>query len=226
MNNYLLSNMLPRTLSVFIGLTLLFSLPLLAHAVDNKNSQTADPVTMLQIAIEDVLAELKTHEALYQSDPEQLRSIVAKSALPNINMTRVAQLALGKHWRNATVQQREIFVREFQRYLIRSYTNTLYLYRDSKLEILGNDDKANDTQANRATIKVRVKNDRGQNVLIFFRLEFYNENWKIVDINVEGVSLLTTIRGTFDGEINKIGLDSFLKNLTEENDKSAQNKNE
>jgi phospholipid transport system substrate-binding protein len=71
-----------------------------------------------------------------------------------------------------------------------------------------------------------VKNDRGEPVILFLRLEIHNGNWKIVDINVEGVSLVITARGIFDEEINQIGIDAFLKSMTAQNDKAALNKNE
>lgn len=202
-----------------IVMSLMF-LPLVTHAQDAASPTATDPVATMKAAIEDVLAQLKTHEALYQTDPEQLRSIVATSALPNLDINRMARLALAKHWRSASVQQREIYVREFQRYLIRTYTTTLYTYRNTKPEMLGGKGKGD----NKSTLKVRVKNDRGAPVIFFLRLETQNGDWKIVDINVEGISLVITARGIFDEEINRIGFDAFLKNMTEQNDKAALNK--
>ena len=196
--------------------------PLFVQAQTATTDQTADPAPVMRAAIEDVLAQLEAHETLYQTDPEQLRAIVAKSALPNLYINRMAQLALAKHWRSASVQQREIYVREFQRYLIRTYTTTLYLYRNTSPEMLGGKNKGDD----KSTLKIRVKNDRGEPVILFLRLEIHNGNWKIVDINVEGVSLVITARGIFDEEINQIGIDAFLKNMTAQNDKAALNKNE
>lgn len=197
-------------------------MPLLVQAQTATSDQAADPASVMKVAIEEVLAQLKTHQTLYQTDPEQLRAIVAKSALPNLYINRMAQLALAKHWRSASVQQREIYVREFQRYLIRTYTTTLYLYRNTSPEMLGGKNKGD----NKSTLKIRVKNDRGEPVILFLRLEMHNGSWKIVDINVEGVSLVITARGLFDEEINRIGLDAFLKNMTAQNDKAALNKNE
>lgn len=219
MKNMMINKFLQR---FFLVITGLIFMPVLIQAQDTASNQTADPVPAMKIAIEDVLEQLKTHETLYQTDPEQLRNIVAKSALPSLYINRMAQLALAKHWRSASVQQRETYVREFQRYLIRSYTTTLYLYRNTQPEILGVKDK-ND---NKSTLKMRVNNDRGEAVILFLRLEIQNGDWKIVDINVEGVSLVITARGIFDEEINRIGLDAFLKNMAEQNNKAALNKNE
>lgn len=182
-----------------------------------------DPVIVMQAAIEKVLAQLKTHEALYQENPEALRAQVAESALPHLATTRMAQLALAKHWRSASVQQREVYLREFQRYLIRTYTKTLYFYRNTQPEMLGRDNKAGNATDNKTTLKMRVNNERGEQVILFLRLELQQQEWKIVDVNVEGISLVVTARGAFDEEINRRGLDAFLQHLTEKNNQAATN---
>jgi phospholipid transport system substrate-binding protein len=217
MNNTVISKCLQHFFLIVMGVVFV---PLLVQAQTADSNQTADPASVMKVAIEDVLAQLKAHETLYQTDPEQLRTIVAKSALLNFYIKRMAQLALAKHWRSASVQQREIYVREFQRYLMRTYTTTLYLYRNTSPEMLGGKD-IGDTKS---TLKLRVKNDRGEAVMLFLRLEIHKGAWKIVDINVEGVSLVITARGLFDEEINRVGIDTFLKNMTAQNDQAALNK--
>jgi phospholipid transport system substrate-binding protein len=209
---------------IFLMTHLLFfySLPVWSQTKEPIDKPVTDPVAEMQVVIEDVLLQLKTNEALYKKDPEQLRSIVAKSALPNLYTKRMAQLALAKHWKIASAQQREVYVSEFQRYLIRSYTNILYLYRNTKPEIIEN--KKN--KDNKTTLKVRVKNDRGETVILLLRLEFHDNTWKIVDVSAEGVSLVVIARGAFDEDINRIGLDAFLKKLTEQNNQAMLNKNE
>lgn len=225
MNNLLTPLFFSRLFRAIFCTLFLFSLSLAVRA-DTAGNQKADPAGVMQVAIENVLTQLKKHEALYQTDPEQLRVIVAESALPNLAIKRMAQLALAKHWRSASAQQREIYLREFQRYLIRSYTKTLYLYRNTKPEMLGRDNKKSSQSETKTTLKVRVNNERGEAVILFLRLELQDDKWKIVDINVEGISLVVTARGVFDEEINRTNLDAFLKNLTEQNDKAAAAKNE
>ncbi len=223
MNEFSINIFTARFLSFFTGLIFLFFVPHLIQAKDSVSSQTTNPESVIGIAIEDVLAQLKANEDLYRSDPEMLRRLVAKSALSSFNVMRMSQLAMAKHWRRASKQQREIFVQEFQRYLIRSYTNTLFSYRDAKPQILGSSDNGKGKSDNKTILKIRVKNDRNQDVTLFLRLEFDGDSWKIIDINVEGVSLIVTIRSAFDGEIEKIGIDAFLINLIDQNNKAMQN---
>lgn len=203
-------------------LIVILSAPLMAQTVDPTNSQLANPEAVMEVGIAEVLAKLKRHEALFESDPQQLRELIAESAVPYFNTPRMAQLVLAKHWRSASAEQRETFVHEFQRYLIRSYTNTLYEYRDNKPEMLGNI-RAQDKSKDKATLKINVKDYRGQSTVLFMLLEVHDGNWGIVDINVEGVSLVITARSAFDGEITQSSLDSFLDNLTEQNTMAATN---
>lgn len=184
-----------------------------------SDSVSSDPEALMRVAIGDVLKVLQQHEALYTSNPQQLRDKVEQAALPYFNVTRMAQLALAKHWRTASAAQRDIYLREFKTYLIRSYTKTLYLYRNTQAEIIGRDDKG----ADKTTVKVRVKNERGEAVILFLRLEQFAGEWKVLDINVEGISLVVTARGVFDDAINKQGLEGFLQDMIAQNKKAAGN---
>lgn len=191
------------------------------------SADSSDPVVIMQAAIDDVLAKLKANEALYKTNPQQLRDIVAHSALPHFAIKRMGQLALAKHWRSATEAQREVYLREFERYLMRSYTKTLFLYRSASTEMMGRDDGISQGNgADKTTLKLRAKNDRGEAVILFLRLQQQDKHWKIIDINVEGISLVVTARGVFDDEINKKGLAAFLQNMTEQNNKAALNGSE
>lgn len=197
---------------------LLCMLPWVSYAQSTTAAQVADPAAVMKVAIDDVLAQLKKHEALYKDDPQQLRTMIANTVLPHFNVARIAQLALAQHWRNTTAPQRDAYVREFQRYLIRTYTETLFIYRNTKPEMLGT--HYNEKDNHKATLKLRATNEKGEPVILFLRLELKDDNWKIVDINVEGVSLVITTRGVFDEEIKKVGLDAFLTNLAEKNNRA------
>ena len=168
-----------KKLRLMLYLLVLMLAPLFTPAYAAENNMAADPAVQMKVVIEDVLKQLKAHEALYQTNPEQLRTLVAKAALPNFAVERMDQLALAKHWRGATLEQRNIYVREFQRYLIRSYTTTMYLYRNTSLEILGSQGEG----VHKAALKVRVKNDRGEAVILLLCLEM-QDKWKIIDVNV------------------------------------------
>ena len=185
----------------------------------NTNSSNTDPSEVIRVAIEDVLATMRSNEALYRDHPQQLRSIVEKTVLPYLNITRMAQLSMGKNWKLADATQKESIVREFQAYLIRSYINTLYNYRSTKPIMLSRADNGED----KTTLKVSVENDQHKTVVLFLRLEKKQSQWQIVDINVEGVSLVITARSLFDEDISKKGMNGFIQSLADENKKAALN---
>lgn len=176
-----------------------------------------DPSEEMRTAIADVLDCLKKNAALYQSNPPRLREIVAEVALPHIQIERMARLALGKYWPTVTAQQQAAYVTEFRSYLVRSYTNTLYIYRNTSPKIVSRSDSG----PNKSTLKLNVKNERGATVVLFLRLENRGEGWKIIDINAEGISLVVTARGLFDNEISKVGFERFLSDMREQNRRAA-----
>ena len=52
---------------------------------------------------------------------------------------------------------------------------------------------------------------------ILYRMHQKNEEWKVVDVSVDGVSLVTTYRGSFATQIKKNGFDSLLNELSKKN---------
>lgn len=190
-------------------------------APETQQAQQADPMVLIRTAIDDVMNTLKTNEALYKDNPEKLQSMIEKGAVSYFDLPRMAQLALGKNWRTATDSQKQQIVQEFQTYLLRSYVNTLYSYRNAKPKIVSKQDNGTD----KTTVKVNVDTDQGKTVTLFFRVEkdSASNQWKIIDVNVEGVSLVITARGVFDDEIKKKGMDGFIQSLIEQNKKALSN---
>lgn len=188
-----------------------------AAAKANAQAQSDDPAEVIKAATENVLSIMRNNEALYHENPEQLSRAVEKSVLPYLNVARMAQLSMGPHWKLADQTQRTTIIREFQTYLIHAYINTLFLYRNTKLELVSRDDKAKD----KTLLKTRVKNEQGKAVNLFLRVEKDDDQWQILDVNVEGVSLITTAKDLFDDEIKKTGVSGFIESLIQQNKKAS-----
>ena len=72
----------------------------------------------------------------------------------------------------------------------------------------------------RVMVKLNVHDARGQPVLLFLLMEKHGGQWQIIDVNVEGVSIVITARSRFSEEITLKGLDGFIQTLREENQRS------
>ena len=184
-----------------------------AWQVFATDEATLAPDQIVQLVINDVAAEMRANEAIYQNDENKLQQMVRERALPYFNFQRMTQLAMARHWREATGEQQAVITREFQTYLVSRYTTILFKYRDVNPEIQlqpGATDQ-------KATIKMKVKNDRGEPVSLYLRLEKSDDRWQLIDVNVEGVSLVITARGRFNEEITQKGMAGFIQAFIEEN---------
>lgn len=180
--------------------------------------QTPDPSSTMDAAIGQVLALMRDNEKLYAEQPAAFNQKVADAALPYLAIERMAMLAMATHWRAASDAQKAEVVAEFKDFLLRTYTRTLFVYRNAQPQIVSTQDSGK----GRSNLKIVVRDEAGQRVNVLLRLELSKANqWQLIDVVVEGVSMVVTVRGQFDGDIKKLGMDGFIANLKAQNRAAA-----
>jgi phospholipid transport system substrate-binding protein len=127
---------------------------------------------------------------------------------------------MGKNWNKATPQQQEELVKEFRTLLVRTYSNALSTYSDYKIKVEPLRSKAGDMDT---TVKTKVMQDSGQPVDIDYSMEKTGDGWKVYDVTVAGVSLVTNYRSTFNSQIREGGVEKLLKTLGDKNRALAAN---
>jgi phospholipid transport system substrate-binding protein len=127
---------------------------------------------------------------------------------------------MGPSWRQASPEQRARFVHEFRYLLVRTYGAALHEKRGRKIVYLPFYGKPGDKTA---VVRTEVKQASGAaNVQINY--SFYRDNsvWKLYDITIDGVSLVTTYRSTYAEMISKEGLDSLIASIAKSNQQPAR----
>jgi phospholipid transport system substrate-binding protein len=133
----------------------------------------------------------------------------------------MTKLAVGKSWRTATPEQKQALMNEFRILLVRTYTKAFTSYRDQIVEIKP---LKLDISMTEVTVKTAiVKPGSQQPVLVDYDMERTPNGWKVYDLTVEGVSLVTSYRGTFADQIQQVGIDGLIKTLVEKNQTAAAN---
>ena len=191
----------------FIGLSLLCfaSASFAAEAPDELVKRTA----------EDVLTIIKTDKDIQAGNKEKLFELTEEKILPNFNFDKVSRLVLGKNWTKATPDQKTAFQSEFKSLLLRTYATALSKYKNQTIEYapLRMADGATS-----ASVKTSIVQSGGQPIAVNYTLEKQvDATWKVYDIVIEGVSLVTNYRGQFAQEIRQNGLDSLIKKLADKN---------
>ncbi len=161
-----------------------------------------------------VLDAIRDDRAAFERRPKAVYELVEEVVFPHVDFENMARWALGKYWRRADEEQREQFVREFRTLILRTYATALMEYRDQEIvylpmrgEELGTD----------VTVRTEIRQQGGPPVPVNYRLHRVADTWKVYDLSIDGISLLTTYRSSFSTQIRQQGLHAFLNKLAERN---------
>lgn len=168
------------------------------------------PQELVQQTTAQTLSRLQSEQAALQKNPDGIYDLVKEIISPHFDFIRISAWVLGKHWRTASKEQKLRFVRAFRTLLIRTYGVALLDYTDQEIRYLPmRDDPTNGN----VTVRSEVIQPNGGAVSLNFRLYKRNEAWKVYDISVDGISLVTNFRTSFATEIKQAGLDSLIQRL-------------
>lgn len=170
------------------------------------------PEALVRNTSKDVLEAIKK-DNLAPSD-KRFRDMVETKALPNFDFARMTQLAIGRHWRDASDEQKASLVREFKNLLVRTYSTALTANKIQSIDVLPVKMADTDTDV---VVRTEVTVTNGQPFPIEYKMLKLEKGWKVYDVSVEGVSLVTNYRSSFNQSIQKDGIDGLIKALQDRN---------
>ena len=173
------------------------------------------PQDLVHKTADDVLLVLKTNQEI-QADKQKIYQLAEEKILPNFDLERISRLVLGKTWRSIDENQKQKFQAEFKTMLLRTYAVALGKYKDQEIEFKPFRMEPDDKQA---TVKTQIIQKGGQPISVDYTLAKTENSWKVFDIVIEGVSLVTNYRSQFAAEIKNNGIDSLISKLSEKNNK-------
>jgi len=186
-------------------LALLMMLPVLLNAA------TLGPDELVRQTSEKVLATLEKNKALYDKEPDRIYQLVDEIILPHLDFVAMSKLALGKNWNQATPEQQARFVEAFKSMLIRTYSKSLTEYAGQKIDFL----PYRPAEDGKMTTEVssRILQPNGPAIPIDYRLRLKDDAWKVFDITIDGISLVTNYRNSFASDIRAVGMDGLIDKL-------------
>ena len=185
-------------------------------------AQEVAPDALVKTITEEVVAVLKQDKDIQAGDPKKVTGLIETKVLPHFNFTRMTRIAMARHWRAASPEQQKELTGEFKTLLVRTYSTAISNYRDQKIDYKPLRAKPEDTEV---TVKSEVKQSgSSQPVSIDYEMEKTPNGWKVYDVKVGGVSLVTTYRDTFASEVKDRGVDGLIKSLAVKNRQSESAK--
>ncbi|GAA5179198.1 phospholipid-binding protein MlaC [Niveibacterium umoris] len=175
------------------------------------------PDELIREVATDVQNIVRQDKAIQSGDMRKVLELIDAKVLPHFDFTRMTALAVGREWRNATPAQRSDLAAEFRTLLVRSYANAIVRFKDAQITVKPVKLKADDTEV---IVRSDVKKPGAQPDSVDYTLYKKGEDWKVFDVAVAGVSLITNYRDSFGEEIKANGIDGLVKSLR---GKNAQN---
>ncbi len=182
-------------------------------------SQTAfaveqDPENLIRQTSDKVLMQIKANAKQYREDPAKLYALVEDVVLPHFNFVKMTELALGRNRSKVSAQQKPLIVAEFKTLLVRTYGSALLENSDQKIIYLPMTPSGKEGYA---TVKTEIDQAGGFPIPLNYKLHLEEGGWKVYDISVDDVSLVTNYRSSFSRQIKKNGVDGLIKTLRERN---------
>ncbi len=168
----------------------------------------------------DVLDTAKADKSIQAGDINKVIALVDTKVMPYVNFEAVTRSAVGPQWRGATAEQRTKLQTEFKTLLVRVYAGALSQIKDQTTEITKTQPVPNSTQV---VVQSEVKG-KGEPIKLDYRLDKADAGWKIIDVNVGGIWLVTSYRSQFAQELSKGGIDALIGTLVERNKSAAAGK--
>ena len=177
---------------------------------------SAEPLAAPQVVIQDISDRLQDAIKDGKQSMPHIYALANDIVVPHVDFRRVSSLALGKHWKRAKSAQQREFMREFKRLLVRTYAAAFYVTKEWKIRHVS----VRQGKGKRdVLVRTKVLRPGAKPMTVDYRMyQSGGGGWKIYNLKVEGVSLVTNYRTSFQREIRNGGLDGLIKSMKAKND--------
>ncbi|WP_019591037.1 phospholipid-binding protein MlaC [Thioalkalivibrio sp. ALE20] len=174
-------------------------------------AQAESPVQMMERSVNEVYEVLRENEERAQEEPEFVIEVLRERVLPHVDMDGMARLVLARHWRDASDEQRSRFTEAFTTTLLQVYGVQLADHLDKEVRIIERRSREDDRMA---VVASEIVMGSGQsNLQVNYRLRPVNGEWKVFDVEAEGLSFVGNFRSRFGDEISSNGLEELIVRL-------------
>lgn len=196
-----------RSLFSFLFGLMLVSFPVFA--------QEEAPDVMIKKVTDDVLTIVRQDKDIQNGNTRKAIELVEVKVLPHFNFQRMTALAMGRDWNKASPEQKKRLSEEFKTLLVRTYSNALTGYRDQTVRYKPTKIQSGDSEG---VVKTEIVQPGNKPIQLDYSVEKQDGNgWKVFDVVVAGVSLVSNYRDTFNQEVRANGVDGLIQLLVNKN---------
>ena len=188
----------------------LLAATLLSVALAGGMALAAPPNEVIQDAADDMAKRLEGRKDYLAEHPEELYALINEVLLPKFDTRYAGRLVLGKHWRDATPEQRDRFVDAFYNFMLRSYAKGVLKFDQERVTVLP---LSAPPDRGRVVVKTQMRMDDGSEVPVNYSMRETPAGWRVYDVRIEGISYVQNYRNQFNAEIGAKGIDAVIARL-------------
>lgn len=188
-----------------------FAVALLAAAAAHAGLA---PDVLARNTTNEVIQIVKQDDEIKNGRASKIYAVVETKVLPHFDFERMTKLAVARNWNVATPEQQGRLVDEFRALLVRTYAASLSSVAEYKIDFKPLRMAPGDSEV---IINSEVSKPGAPPITIDYRMEKMDEAWKVFDVLVDGVSLVTVYRNSFNSEVRKGGVDGLIQSLNRRN---------
>ncbi|MCP5445194.1 MAG: ABC transporter substrate-binding protein [Chromatiaceae bacterium] len=177
------------------------------------------PERVIQQISERLLVIFKQEQDSLRSDPARLYQLANEVLVPHIDFSKVSSLVLGKHWNRATPDQQEAFKAQFQRLLVRTYSTAFTELKEWEIRFLPTRESGSGVDT---AVRTQLLLPQVDPIEVLYHMHLKDGNWMAYDVKIDGISLITNYRTSFNREVRSIGMDGLIRKITALNEKRVQ----
>ena len=177
------------------------------------------PVAELKAEVESPRARIErtvtavreiTRGYVHDLESPELDKKLRAEAMPIFDFVEMSQRSLGANWKQGNKEQQKEFVDIFSELLARTYSKRIReSVADSQIKVVDES-----VEGNKALVRTIAIVD-GDEVKIEYRLSFRKDQWRVYDVIIENIGLVSNYRNEFSGIVRKDGFDGLLVRLRE-----------
>jgi len=194
-----------RRLMLALGALALAAVPALA-----ADEPAEDPQKVVAVALDDVMAVLNDAAASEASRRDRIADI----AFAHFDFPTMSKLVVARPWRKFTDAERTEFIASFKTHLARSYGRRLARYEGTQVAVTGRRNE----QRGDVTVLSKVVGGQFDGATMDYRMRGKTGTWLVIDVIIEGVSLVSNFRSQFKPILAQGGAPELLRRLNDKND--------
>lgn len=173
-----------------------------------------EPDDLARNTTSEVIKIVSADKDMKKGNTKKVYDLVQAKVLPHFDFVQMTKLAVAANWKIASSTQQASLVEQFQALLVRTYAASISSVADYKIEYKPLRLKPGETDV---TVSSEVSKPGAPPIPIDYRMEKQGKDWKVYDVLVDNVSLVTVYRKSFASEVKRSGIDGLIQTLAKRN---------